>query len=217
MVPSILFLLAQKPIFPIRTTCHTITGYFRPYPEKFGDQMAWLEHDLMMAVANREHVPWIVVCMFANHKLIYVAGHRPLYVSTTKHSSGGCPIDDSLHVQQAFEPLFKKYAVDLYMAGHVHSYERTFPMFHCNKTTELYHNAPNTVYITNGGAGCDEGLTSEKSYYKTNWSAFHDTTDYGYGILQTENTQDAIGLRWQYFHAGSATNVVDQMLLTRSK
>jgi hypothetical protein len=67
----------------------------------FGDQLTWLEADLIAATANRKDgsVPWIVV-----------SGHRPLYSSY--HSNQAAIA--------AFEPLFLKYNVDIYFAGHVH-------------------------------------------------------------------------------------------------
>jgi hypothetical protein len=39
-----------------------------PEPERFGDQLAWLEQDLKKANSQREKYPWIIV-----------GGHRPMY------------------------------------------------------------------------------------------------------------------------------------------
>ena len=67
----------------------------------FGDQLSWLENDLIAATNNRQsgEVPWIVV-----------SGHRPLY-SSKKNNDAAIA---------AFEALFVKYNVDIYFAGHVH-------------------------------------------------------------------------------------------------
>ena len=74
-----------------------------------------------------------------------------------RKSSAGYPIDDSYHIQQAFEPLFHQYGVDLYFDGHVHGYERTFPVYQAEvlgqNTQNEYFNPPATVYVVNGNAG----------------------------------------------------------------
>lgn len=65
-------------------------------------QIQWLEYDL--ASVDRKKTPWIVVGF-----------HRPWYIAASNDSSSVC-----LDCQKAFEPLFVKYGVDLYMSGHVH-------------------------------------------------------------------------------------------------
>lgn len=70
--------------------------------ERIGaDQAAWLEEDL---AAN--DLPWVIVI-----------GHRPPY------SSGSHGSDQNM--RRHFVPLFEKYGVDVYFAGHDHHYERT--------------------------------------------------------------------------------------------
>lgn len=68
------------------------------------EQLAWLERDL--AATAR---PW---------KIVF--GHRPLY------SSGESGSDARLAA--ALEPLFERYGVQLFLAGHEHDYERTRPL-----------------------------------------------------------------------------------------
>lgn len=68
-------------------------------------QIDWLAADL--AAVDRTVTPWIVVL-----------GHRPLY------SSGMICANCST----AFEPLFLKYNIDLYLSGHFHVYERNAPI-----------------------------------------------------------------------------------------
>lgn len=83
-----------------------------------GAYLRWLETDLASAAKARSSgtgPAWIVV-----------GGHRPY--GDTKSS----------HV-----PLFEKYGVDLYFAGHAHSYSRSKPV-------------NNITYVVVGGAGCDE-------------------------------------------------------------
>jgi len=81
-----------------------------------GEFLAWLEADLAKADAGRKAGgrPWIVV-----------GGHRPY--NTAFPLAGD---------------LFQKYGVDMYFAGHSHSYSRTL--------------SDGLAWIVVGGAGCEE-------------------------------------------------------------
>lgn len=100
----------------------------------FGDMLTWLEQDLIEANKERGQRPWIVV---ASHHPMYFGGH----------------INEPF--QKAIEDLFLKYNVDVYFAGHKHSYERDHPVYK-GVPQANYHNPNATVYITVGGAGNDE-------------------------------------------------------------
>jgi hypothetical protein len=87
-----------------------------------GAYLRWLEADLKAASEARQRARnggpgpmWIVA-----------GGHRPYGDITSSHV-----------------PLFEKYGVDLYVAGHGHSYARSVPV-------------NNVTYVMVGGAGCDE-------------------------------------------------------------
>ncbi len=104
-------------------------------------QLEWLEQDLIRANANRANVPWIIA-----------GSHRPFYGSTPGNSPAA---------QAAFEPLFIKYGVDLYMSGHVHAYERMYPVGLNGSLPngKSYENPTVPVYLINGCGGSVEGLT----------------------------------------------------------
>jgi len=53
----------------------------------------------------------------------------------------------------AFEPLFKQYGVDLYLAGHTHAYEREAPIYNNTIDPAGLNNPSSTWYIVNGAAG----------------------------------------------------------------
>jgi hypothetical protein len=76
-------------------------------------QYKWLEEDLRIANQNRAHIPWLVV-----------TSHKPLYCTNTKY----CDSKSLMKRRAALEPLFQKFQVDLYISGHVHAYERTYPL-----------------------------------------------------------------------------------------
>ena len=63
-----------------------------------------------------------------------------------------------LGIGEALQPLFKKYGVDVYNAGHVHSYESTWPI--CDFTTgtlcpsgQSFDEPQGPVHITEGNGG----------------------------------------------------------------
>lgn len=80
------------------------------------EQHAWIQRDL--ASVDRSRTPFVVF-----------SGHRPMY--TSEYYPANVTYMDGL--RDAVEPLLLKYQVDLAMWGHVHSYERTCPVFnkHC--------------------------------------------------------------------------------------
>ncbi len=113
-----------------------------PEPSTFGDQLAWLENDLKIANSMRDIYPWILV-----------AGHRPIYSSVHGESEDGKPIKHAKKIQEAMEHLFHKYKVDLFICGHVHSYERIYPTYKSEVKSQSYHNAEDTAYVVIGTGG----------------------------------------------------------------
>jgi len=155
----------------------------------FGDQLAWLEADLAQANANRAAVPWLIV-----------SGHRPLY------SSGG----DCSACKDAFEALFNKYNVDIYFCGHVHWYERLWPIAPGGKVTQHDYNNPSVpIYIVNGAAGNVEGHSHGD---KQPISAFINDKDYGYGRVSVFN---GTTLQWQFF-AAKDNSLVDEVFIFKA-
>jgi len=172
-------------------------------------QYDWLVKELEEATKEenlREH-PWIIV-----------VGHRPLYCSVNddpdmcKHSNmvrTGLPGINAY----GFEDLLYKYGVDLFFGGHVHAYERLFPVYNhtiMNGTTEdPYHNPGAPVYITSGSAGCFAKTDGFKKHPQP-WSAFRDS-DFGYGRMVVFNDTHL------YFEQVSAEKgtVVDQVMIRK--
>eukprot|EP00818_Percolomonas_sp_WS_P006632 CAMPEP_0117443986 /NCGR_PEP_ID=MMETSP0759-20121206/4994_1 /TAXON_ID=63605 /ORGANISM="Percolomonas cosmopolitus, Strain WS" /LENGTH=396 /DNA_ID=CAMNT_0005236011 /DNA_START=218 /DNA_END=1408 /DNA_ORIENTATION=+ len=174
----------------------TETDYpLAPFPSKFGDQLSWFEDQLKKANENRDQVPFVLVM-----------GHRPIYSSHKEYSTDGVPIGSARKLQMAIEDLLYKYQVDLYVCGHVHSYERTYPTYQ-NK-----RNPQGTIHAVIGHAGNPEGPTKEDSYAHPvpQWSANHFTKDLGYVTLET--TQDY--MLWKMFASGSDT-LADEIKIPR--
>jgi len=94
-----------------------------------GEYLRWLEADLAAAHANRAQRPWIVAF-----------GHRTWIYQDNKETEK--------ILAQTHKPLFEKYGVDLFLAGHWHAYSRHLP---------IEGNDATPVVVT-GAAGSDEGL-----------------------------------------------------------
>jgi hypothetical protein len=69
------------------------------------------------------------------------------------------PLPEAAVLQAALEDLFKEYDVDLYLCGHVHAYERQWPVYKNQVLAKTYAPPESTVYIVDGAGGCPEGLT----------------------------------------------------------
>ncbi|KDD75912.1 hypothetical protein H632_c440p0 [Helicosporidium sp. ATCC 50920] len=105
---------------------------YAPY-DSDSDQVRWLTHDL--SSVNRSKTPWVMVSI-----------HAALYNSYLSH------YQEAECARLAFEPLFLRYGVDLVVSGHVHAYERSFPV----SDYKIDDCAP--VYVTLGDGGNVEKL-----------------------------------------------------------
>ncbi|CAM9507751.1 unnamed protein product, partial [Phaeothamnion confervicola] len=138
----------------------------------FGDQLAWLEQqDLKRADMERDVRPWIVV-----------GGHRPMYCLEVVDRRGR-PRAYAAVVQAAFEDLFETYGVDVYIAGHAHSYERQYPVYRSvHETSYLQPN--HTVHFVSGAAGNIEDLGHySASMFRPTWHGVSHTDEFGVSVV----------------------------------
>jgi len=157
----------------------------------FGDQLTWLRKDLDAAQNNRKNIPWIVVI-----------GHRPWYASADGHMCEAC--------RTAFEPLFQRYGVDIYFAGHIHNYERLWPLKSDGTPSQKNYVEPTApVYIVNGCAGNIENHS--QGDFDPSISAFLNDKDYGFGKLSLANSS---ALNWQWFRATDGA-MADQVTIIK--
>ena len=119
-------------------------------------QMAWLAKDL--AAVDRSVTPWVVV--FA---------HRPIYCSTRDYYD--CNIAGAQFFAPVLEPLLRLHKVDLALFGHLHNYERSWPVYNGTVTAKSYTSPNATVHAILGMGGDREGLTHSFEAHKPEWSA----------------------------------------------
>lgn len=143
-------------------------GYFEN-----STQYLWLA-DYLATRINRQRTPWLMVTT-----------HAPLYNSNNKHWGTGEPFRLSI------EPLLYKYGVDIVLAGHVHAYERTVP---------VYNNKPDpcgATYLNLGDGGNYEGvhngwrdISDSSTHRGSPWSAFREAS-FGVASLVVLNANQA--------------------------
>ncbi len=135
-------------------------------------QYKWLISDLESI--NRIKTPWLIV-----------VSHCPWYNSNKAHQNE----TQTLRMRETFEPIFYKYGVNIVFTGHVHAYERTWPVY----ANEINPNAP--VYIVIGDGGNNEGHAY--TYLpQPKWSAYRNGTQYGYGQFII---YDKFQAEWKWF------------------
>lgn len=90
--------------------------------------------------------------------------------------------------QYGLENLFYKHGVDVYMAGHEHSFIRLFPVFLHQVQVEHeespYFDPKAPVHITTGAAGNREMHAPLNPFFRIQTWAAQSYTDFGYGRIK---------------------------------
>jgi len=142
---------------------------------------------------------------------IIVIGHRPQYCSynwsaccgnCTQQSYSPGWYDSSFagELRASVEDLMYLYNVDIYLSGHVHAYERMWPVYNGSiDTTQseyLYINPKYPVHIVSGAAGCVEAVPAPSS--PMNWVppvSVKRMSKYGFGLMTVIGNQE---IQWQF-------------------
>ena len=158
-------------------------------------QYNFVENDLKTAAAN-PNIKWIIV----NY-------HRVMYTSPNTCSASTCEGSSSL--RDAYHPLFDKYRVDLVLQGHVHNYQRTFPLKYdtvspssptrTSTSTSSYTDPEGEIFVTVGTGGINFHGLSGKSYFVVSQQAAK------FGILDILMANDGTKLTGKYYRNGEST------------
>ena len=199
-----------------------------------GKELAWLEKDLAAADANRASVPWMLVTSHYPIFISSATSEAGGAAASAKgwHSEAGelcadgvcsgseimscaaagekegCETvaHESAVAQSLLTPLFNKYSVDIYDAGHSHQYDVTWPMLGGAATQKNYSAPMGTVYITEGN-GCVPGTSNKSTLVKAKgqpWARIHGT-GCAYGIFTTDSAGTL-----QYQHVVNADSEVKE-------
>eukprot|EP00039_Didymoeca_costata_P019413 m.337443 g.337443 ORF g.337443 m.337443 type:complete len:712 (-) comp18135_c0_seq1:199-2334(-) len=158
-------------------------------------QKVWLEEDLKSV--DRSVTPWILA--FAHHPLYcssttmgansvefnerpsHSQEHKQLHASQKVHLPPGKSFKGCLGTGEGFmegarsdlEPLFLKYGVDMFLAGHEHDYESIWPVKNCSMDSADCYIGTNfskpqaPVHVV-----CGEGGTNGADHFAENWGPF---------------------------------------------
>ena len=168
-------------------------GYYGTSTKQWGCEggcwetmLTWLKADLTAANSPQARAlrPWIIVHM-----------HRPMY------STDGAELFGTQRANYLkLENLLFASGVDLVFAGHVHNYERSWPVYSNGSTPRVlngtrvpgdsYANARAPVYIVSGAVGNAEQHDVISNEWQ-HWDAFRSLA-YGYSHLEVNETHATV-------------------------
>ena len=165
---------------------------------KFSDEMvAFAQADLK--AVDRSITPWVI----ANF-------HRPMYCVGDAECNVG--LSFATRLKRALEDTFYDEGVDLVINGHIHAYQRSYPVYREAVRSQEYWDARAPVHIVQGASGNREG---QKGTINTDapWSAFHLEGEdcVGYGILTVAKHT----MTWQYFSSSTGA-ILDEITFKRT-
>jgi len=165
-----------------------------PTMEYVREQYDWLSRDLEKAHQNRDKQPWIVAYAHRPMYCTHIDGdwNAPYCTEQAAALRDGVAFNGGRRMY-GLEKLFHNYSVDMYASGHMHSYERTYPVYREQTMNVDYRNCAAMWHLVVGASGCVEELDryDEGSVYP--WSAAR-SDSYGYGVLTVHN---ATHMQWQ--------------------
>ncbi|KAK4545898.1 hypothetical protein LTR36_002462 [Oleoguttula mirabilis] len=133
------------------------------------EQYNWLKKDL--ASIDRTKTPWVIAM-----------SHRPMYSSAVSSYQK--------NLRNAWQSLMLEYGVDAYLAGHIHWYERMYPLTAngsidaasvLNNNTYLTNEGTSMTHLTNGMAGNVESHSTLPWNETLPITAYLDQSHYGFG------------------------------------
>ncbi|KAJ4945337.1 hypothetical protein NE237_026723 [Protea cynaroides] len=132
------------------------------------EQYQFLEKCL--ASVDRQKQPWLI---FLAHRVLGYSSCDTYAVEGSFEEPMG---------RESLQKLWQKYKVDLAVYGHVHSYERTCPVYEniCTTEEKSYYKGPlnGTIHVVAGGGGAS---LSQFTSLQTKWSYYR---DYDFGFIK---------------------------------
>ena len=148
-----------------------------------------------------QFIDWIVVFY---HHFIYGSG-------------SGLPEEDDF--REIYHPLFDKYKVDLALQGHLHVYERTYPITFNNEDEDepivqdynpnIYENPKGTVFVTVGTGGASDMILSSSKDFSA------EGIDGTFGILDIALENDRRTLTGTFIENGKKKEVMDEFKIVK--
>ena len=128
-------------------------------------QYNFVKNDLQVASQN-SNIQWIIIYL-----------HKPFYTSANTCNSSSCSNTGSTAkaLRDTYHSMFDKYGVDVVLQGHVHNYQRTYPVKYDGTSTPTitsssstnYNNPTGEIFVTAGTGGVNiHGLSGKASFVK---------------------------------------------------
>ena len=165
-------------------------------------QYAFVKNDLETAAA-KPNIKWIIV----NY-------HKPMY--TSPNTCNSC--EPLKLLRDTYHPLFDDNRVDLVLQGHVHNYQRTYPIKYdpvspssptrTSTSTSSYTDPEGQIFATVGTGGVNFHGLSGKSYFVVNQQAQK------FGVLDILMADDGTKLTGKYY-ANGASLPSDQFTISK--
>ncbi|GFO23226.1 purple acid phosphatase [Plakobranchus ocellatus] len=159
-------------------------------------QLEWLRQDLAEANKHRDFQPWVIVM-----------GHKPMYC-TKSVMEQFCDKETS-PLREALEDIFFEFGVDLYISGHKHCYERSWPLYLGRVFQNDYINPTAPIYVIIGSMGYEYLVDRQRSY--PYWLAFA-SSDRKKELFARLTVYNSTSLLWS-IHSGNSNEEVDRMLI----
>lgn len=164
------------------------------------DQYEFAVRDLEQ-YSKEPFIDWIIVFY---HKFAYT-------------SANGLPPEDDF--AEIYHPLFDKYKVDLALQGHLHAYERTFPITFNdddddepivqNDNPNFYNNPKGTIFVTVGTGGAHDMVLSSLEDFTA------EGRDGDFGILDITLERDRKTLTGKFIENGKKEKVLDEFAIVK--
>ena len=176
--------------------------------EQGSEQFEFINQDLMKTKTNPS-IDWIIVYY-----------HEPMYTSKTHHE-GLEPFRDLYH------GLFNEYGVDLVLQGHVHNYQRTYPLMYNsenpssptitqgailsngnNNEDNIFVESEGTIFAIVGTGGAELHGLDDQAYFTANQLEEHGFLD----LKTTNNGKSLVG----EFYSNDDSLIKDKFIIEKS-
>ena len=171
-------------------------------------QYNFVINDLQTASQN-PNIGWIIV---------YI--HKQMYTSPNTCSASSCEntASDATSLRNTYHAKFEQYGVDLVLNGHVHNYQRTFPIKYdsgspssptiTSSNTNSYTNPQGQIFATVGTGGVNFHALSGKASFVAKQQ------DDLFGQLDIKITNNGAKLEGRFY--ANSGSVLDSFSITKS-
>ena len=139
-----------------------------------------------------------------------------------RHMYGSGSLEPDSDFREIYHPLFDKYKVDLALQGHLHVYERTYPItfnnddddepiVQDNNPNNIFMNPKGTIIATVGTGGAHDMTLSSLDDYAAKG------LDGDFGVLDLEFEDDQKTLKGSFIENGKKKKVLDEFKIIKDR